>query len=178
MRASSVVKAAATWAALAGACASAAQAQVARGQCLTEGQARALITTMMPPLIEEVGKRCAPALPQGALLAALPESMLSEYRTAADNAWPEALDAFSVFSGRKLSETEALLARPMIATLIGPALLGKLDTKQCPQINDLITALEPLPAANLAAATVAIVQISGSDKKGKSPLEICPRKSQ
>ncbi|MCW3837973.1 hypothetical protein ACFQ1E_17960 [Sphingomonas canadensis] len=177
MRGFNRLRTAARWSALAACFALPVEATAQEARCLPLPAARALITGMLPSVLDELRERCADRLPADALLANMPKDVMGKYRSAADKAWPQVLDAFAAMEGKELGDAERAIAGPLIQAMIGPALLEKFDPADCAPANDLITALAPLPPENLATAAVTIFELGRKDRESEK-LRPCPRNAK
>lgn len=133
--------------------------------CLTQPEAEAVVLVALPDLMRQTGVVCAARLPASSLLRQPSAPMLQRFATEADRAWPAARAAFV-----KLSDpaAEALLgsqfARPLLATLITPLLVGRIAPKDCGTIDRLLSELGPLPPRNMAGVIVTTLRYLSTQK--------------
>lgn len=146
--------------------------------CLTGAEAEALATVALPDIVRQTGTTCAAQLPPTSLLRKTASPMLQRYDAEADRAWPAARAAIV-----KLSEPAADLllgsqfARPLLATLVTPLIVGRIAVKDCRTIDRLVSLLEPLPPRNTAGVIVTTLQYLHSAKQpgeGKNPVATLP----
>lgn len=147
--------------------------------CLNAGEAEALITAVLPETIEALAASCSPQLPPNAVLRAAQSRIVPRYRSEAEAIWPSAQRAVSRVVG---ADASALLgnnvARPVIATLLAPAIVKQIQPNECPAYDRIIALAEPLPPRNLAGLMVSIWQLTDARRKPgeKRPaITICPR---
>lgn len=147
--------------------------------CVSQRDAEAIVTSVMPDVIDNLGQMCAPVLPPSALLRQSSGPFIARYRAQADLAWPAVQDNL----GRMLGDSAGAgmlfgssLARPLIGTLIAPVLTRSLQPADCPRIERIAELIEPLPAANAAPLFVQVFQLTESkrrDRNTKPGLTIC-----
>ena len=160
--------------------------------CVTHQEASGVILALAPEAIKAVGTACAQVLPPTALVRQTSGPYIARFQVEADRAWPQAkagigkLAAAGDKSGSG-KETSALVTamldsdqlRPLLVAMIAPALTKAIKPKDCPMIDHMLTALEPLPPANLAEVIVSVLELDSADKlaKGKpNDVPICPAK--
>lgn len=144
--------------------------------CLTGAEAETLTLVALPEVIRQAGVACAAQLPAASLLKRRASPMLARYDAEADRAWPAARAAIVKLSN---PTADALLqsqyARPLLATLIAPLIVGRINPRDCGTIDRLVTSLEPLPPRNTAAAIVAAVQYARRAQPGeRNPVAALP----
>ncbi len=163
-----------------GATASSAQSFATQLQlpCLTAPEAESLITAVLPETIEALATSCAPQLPPGARLREAKARILPRYRSEAEAVWPTAQRAVSRVVG---ADATVLLgnnvARPVIASLLAPAIVKQIQPSECPAYDRIIALAEPLPPRNLAGLMVSIWQLTDARRKPgeKRPaITVCP----
>ncbi|WP_375270645.1 hypothetical protein [Sphingomonas sp.] len=130
----------------------------AQSPCLNQAEAESIALVSMPAIIRDAGRVCA-ALPATSLLRRTSGPFLAKYDAEADRAWPAARQAIAKLSDPSV---ELLLmsdyARPMLTSLFAPQITGRLQARDCPTLDRLVTLLEPLPARNTAGIVVATLQ--------------------
>jgi hypothetical protein len=130
----------------------------AQTPCLNQAEAESIALVSMPAIIRDAGRVCA-ALPATSLLRRTSGPFLAKYDAEADRAWPAARQAIAKLSDPSV---ELLLlsdyARPMLTSLFAPQITGRLQARDCPTLDRLVTLLEPLPARNTAGIVVATLQ--------------------
>jgi len=145
--------------------------------CLTPPEAEAMVSAIIPEMIENVGQICASALPPNALLRQNSGVFIDRYRAEADAAWPRAQGFVNRIAG---TDASGLLgnafARPLIATLIAPTLTKRLQPGDCAAVERIVSLAQPLPPRNAAGLFVAIIQLVDAKREGGKPaLPICIR---
>ncbi len=143
--------------------------------CLTAPEAEAMVTAIIPEMIENVGRVCARSLPPAALLRQTSGSFIDRYRTEADRAWPRAQGFVNRIAGADASGLlNSAYARPLVATLIAPTVTRNVEPHDCAAIERIVTLAQPLPPRSAAGLFVSIVQLVDA-KRGprKATLPIC-----
>lgn len=145
--------------------------------CVSPPEAEALVASVAPELIAEVGRVCTPALPPGATLRQANGALVERYRAEADRAWPQGRGAITKITGPDIgSLLGGDLARPLLATLVLPLLTKNLVTADCASLDRIVTLAQPLPPRNMAGLLVAVLQLVDSKRvaRGAKPtLPIC-----
>ncbi len=155
-----------------------AQAQVAPKACLTGPDAEAVFLAVAPAAIKAAGLVCAPSLPRGAFLVDPDPGFIDKMAGASEVAWPRARDAVGKIAGPDLApllQSDAM--RPMLGGLIAPLIVADLKPADCPKVDRILALLSPLPARNIAALGVTILQFAQADdaRRGKKfKLPLCP----
>jgi len=165
--------AAAAWLAL---CASGAQAAgvVAQAKpCLTPVEADAVFTALAPSMLQAVRGVCEKELPGNAYLVARGDELIARYAVRAGPAKPAAAAAFGKIAGPEAKDMVTpelfdVIAGPMVASMLSADI--KPDT--CPTINRVAELLDPLPAANLSALVVLVIELAAREKPNDR-LPIC-----
>jgi len=141
--------------------------------CLTETEAHALITAVLPDIIQQIGRTCSGVLPENAILRGGLPPFVARYQAPADLAWPQALNALTKIGGKDVAGVDPKLLRPMMGPMIATAIADDIKPRDCPTINRAIELMAPLPPANTAGLVVLLAASAGKDKKD-NPLNICP----
>lgn len=144
--------------------------------CVTPIEAEALVAAVVPELISDVGRICAPVLPSSALLRQTSGPFIAKYRAEADLAWPRGRLAIAKITGPEIASLLSTdVARPLLATLVTPALTRGLQPSDCPAIERIVALAQPLPPRNTAGLFVSIVQLVDAKRSGanKARLPIC-----
>lgn len=156
----------------------AANAQFAPKACLNGPDAEAVFLAVAPAAIKVAGITCSPSLPRGAFLTSPDPRFLDKLADASEQAWPQARVAAGRFAGPDLApllESDAM--RPVLGGLIAPLIVADLKPADCPKVDRLLTLLAPLPARNIAALGVTLLQYAQQDasRRGKKfKLPLCP----
>lgn len=139
--------------------------------CLSASDAQDVVAFVLPSAIDAAAAACAPTLPPGSFLTG--STRISDrYRSESARAWPGAKRAFGRVSQDKLG---SLLGddtlRRMATDLVGKMVAGEIKPETCGAIDRLVAAMEPLPARSAAQLMVALLDISGKDRK--LPVQLC-----
>lgn len=149
-------------------------AATAQTKCLTSPEAQGLITYALPSAIRAISGQCAKTLPATSSLTQAGPLIAARYQPDADRAWPMAKTAFDKMSGIKLTETLGEAgAKGLLETAFSSGLAENIKPKDCPVIDRILAALEPLPARNMSMLLLAAIELGGKGEK-KPPLSICP----
>lgn len=155
-------------------------ATAAPSGCLTDREAEAMALVALPDIIQQTGVICAARLPANSLVRRPSSAFLAKYRAEADRAWPVARGAIVKLSDPTVDLLlQSEYARPLLTTLLGTQLVGRIATKDCGTIDRLVTLLEPLPPRNTAGIIVTTLRYLKAEKaKGKNvavpDLPLCP----
>jgi hypothetical protein len=136
-------------------------AAFAQTPCLTGAEATSITLVAMPEIIHQVGQICAPVLPASSLVRQTSGAFITKYRIESDKAWPAAHTALLRIAGPDLAPLlQSDFSRPLLTSLLGPALIGTVEPRDCAQIEHMATLLEPLPARNTASLIVSALQFT------------------
>jgi len=156
--------------------ASAANAQAPA--CVSQPEAEALFLALAPAMIGSVAATCAPVLPAGALLRRSVGALTAKYTPESEAAWPRAREGLRKILGPQGGQiVDSELARPMVTAMVAPMLAKEVKAKDCPNIDRVLTLIDPLPARNTAGLVVALLDMSGAGRaKGRQAagLSLCP----
>lgn len=158
--------------------AAAASAQPAPRPCLNGPEAEAVLLAVAPAAIKAAGGVCTTALPRGAFLLQPDPAFLSRMAQASEQAWPRASEAAGRLAGPDLApmfRSDAM--RPALGVLVAAQIVTDLKPADCPKLDRILTLLSPLPARNIAALGVTILQYAqdAAARQGKrSKLPLCP----
>ena len=144
--------------------------------CLTETEAQALITAVLPDVLQQVGRTCSNVLPESAILRGGLPPFVARYQAPADLAWPQALNALTKIGGKDIAGVDPRLLRPMMGPMLATTIANDIKPRDCPTINRAVELMAPLPPANTAGLVVLLASAASKDKKD-SPLTICPSTS-
>ena len=158
-----------------------AQPAMAQAQtCLTEPEAESIALVVMPDVLRQTGVVCANRLAAASPLRQQNGALVDRYDREAERAWPAAKAAILKMS---VPQADLLLgsdfARPIVATLVAPLVVGRIALADCPMIDRLVTLLAPLPPRNTAGVLVTLLQYLRAEKaRGKNVdtpnLPLCP----
>jgi hypothetical protein len=155
------------------ACVSVSGTAAAQPTCIPQREAEALFLTAAPQLIQTTATTCAPRLPVGAILRSGLASLTAKYAQAGDSSWPLAKEALKKLTGPDASSMiDSDYAKPMLLSLIAPMLAKEIKAADCPNIDRILTIMNPLPARNTASLVVAILEMTQKTKK-RSDFTLC-----
>ncbi len=144
-----------------------AMAQAKSPKCLTRPELRTAVAYLMPTIVNAAVERCRPALPASAYLVARGPALVERYRAAGGSSDREVtalIQRFMPMPGGKALEGPA--AKGLIDAAIGFAIQGEIKDKDCADISQGMSYLDPLPAANMAGLLEFIaVKINESNAK-------------
>jgi hypothetical protein len=165
--------AAAAWLALAGTAAHAQKQASKPEECITAPEAEAFFLAISPVLLRHLTDFCAKELPASSYLFSNPNYM-PKFKTAATLAMPGAEVAMRKLVGHDMPDGMTLEGMmPMMDTVMGGMITDELKPKDCVVIDGLMSALDPLPAENLARTFILFAQIGIADKPD-SDFPLCP----
>lgn len=157
----------------AGMAATTAQAAAEAKPCLTESEAQAVFLTIAPDVIRTVAQKCAPSLPESAMLRSGLAAFVGPYNTAAAAAGPQSGAAFAKMAGSDMKGIDPATFKSMIGPMVGGMAAGQVKPTDCATIERAVTLLAPLPPVNVAGLIV-LAASKGASKGGKAPFSICP----
>ncbi|MFM2100039.1 MAG: hypothetical protein RLZZ366_1578 [Pseudomonadota bacterium] len=151
-----------------------ATAQAVSSTCLTRAEATGLMTYALPTAISAVVAQCSATLPSTSGLVQSGAVIAARYQPDASRSWPAARDAMDKLSGIKMAEMLGEpAARKFVQATLGAGMRQKIKPADCPKIDRLMDVLQPLPATNMAALFVTLMEFS-AEKDDKAPIRICP----
>ena len=156
----------ALWAGMAATTAQAAETK----PCLTEAEAQSVFLAVAPDVVRAVATKCAPSLPNTAMLRNGLAAFIAPYDAAAANAWPQALPAIGKMAGAETKGVEPAALKPLIGPMVGAMASDTLKPADCQTIDRVLSLVAPLPPANVAG----LAALAASGAKGKGPFSICP----
>lgn len=143
--------------------------------CVTTPEATSIALVAMPAAIRQVGQICAPQLPATSLLRQPGSAFLARYQAEADRAWPAARAALARVAGPDIAPLlQSDFTRPMLVSLLAPALTDFVQPKDCADLDRIVTLAQPLPPWNAAGLIVATLKLT-RDKQaqfGNQTLDI------
>ena len=148
----------------------------AQQPCLSSVEAESLAAVALPEILRQTGVVCAAQLSATSPLRRRASPLLKRYDAEADRAWPAARAAIVKLSN---PTAEALLvsayARPLLAALVAPLIVGRIAARDCDTIDRLVTLLEPLPPRNTAGVIVAALRYAKRVRTGeRNPVAALP----
>jgi hypothetical protein len=145
--------------------------------CMQPAEAQALLTFMLPEAFQALSEQCRATLPAEAVLSRSGQALVARYRPESDAAWPLAKVAFGKISDASILR---LLDDATLKKLVSAGIAGevpkRVKTKDCETVDRFVTALEPLPAKNVAMLLGALIEVGSRDDRGSSkssPFNIC-----
>ena len=153
--------------------------------CITKDQLGGLVVALMPAAIKQLKASCGTNLPSGASLNKITPAQMKMFETASESAKPKAGEALRIMMGKDVPEgVDPSSLMPFIESMAVSGIASELKPDTCPMVNNLWSALAPLPPENWGelVATFAQLGMSGNKKTGKvegkkspmSDLNICP----
>jgi hypothetical protein len=150
----------------------------AEKSCMQPAEAQALLTFMLPDAFDALSEQCRTTLPVDAVLTRSGKLLAARYRPESDAAWPLAKSAFAKISDAAVLK---LLDDATLKKLVSAGITGELPKqvrpKDCAMVDRFVTALEPLPAKNVAMLLGALIEVGSQDDVRRSrstPFQICP----
>jgi len=140
--------------------------------CLTQDEAKAMFTAILPDMLEGIGKSCSAALPENATLRGGLPVLVAAYRTPAEAAWPDAMKVFGKMSGVEMKDIDPKLIRPMMGPVLAASISEDIKPADCPTIDRALYLLAPLPPTNVSELIVLLAQ-AGMKGEKSAPFSIC-----
>lgn len=144
--------------------------------CLTPPEAEAMVTAIIPELVQETGRVCARNLPPTALLRQSSGGFIDRYRSEADLAWPRAQAFVARVAGPDVGGLlNSRYARPLIATLVAPTITRNIQPSDCASIERIVALAKPLSPRSAAGLFVSVVVLADSKRaiRNQPILPIC-----
>ena len=142
----------------------------AQGSCISRAESQAVVAYLMPDLVDQAAKRCAPLLGPsylGERGGALADRMTPLSRAA----WPDAKRALERQSGTALPDGGILVDIGRVA--IAEGIVRELDGESCAVLDPMLAHLDPLPPENLANVFALFLE-AGMNGDPDSDLRVCP----
>ena len=135
--------------------------------CLTQSEAQALVISALPDAIDAARARCLPSLPPTSSLSQAGAVAAARWRTDAISSADEAALALDKVTGFPIVKMlGAKAAREAMRALISREITARLSPANCVATSEMIDALSPLPAQNVARVVLALIAV----QPGKAPL--------
>lgn len=143
----------------------------AQGDCITPAEGRAVVTHLLPSLLDSVERRCAPVLGADAFLSRDAGQLARRLTPQSERNWPAARVALERQFGTRLPESGPLVELGRMAITDG--LAKDMDAQACEVADGLLRELAPLPPRNLANVVTILVE-AGLENDPDADLRICP----
>jgi hypothetical protein len=134
--------------------------------CLSQNEARSLLTYALPNVISGTAKRCQSALPADSYLRQHGNALAARYAANKARYWPDAKAAFLKMSAAKdqqIGQFARNLPDESMQPLVGLAVEGmvsqNIGLESCEDIDLAIDLLSPLPPENAAGLIALFVEI-------------------
>ncbi len=154
---------------------------LAKSGCVERHEAETVVTAMLPALIGNVREACMPILPADAALSQNGEAMVVRLNGAAEMVRAQAgeIAVRLMLEGEDPPPPEMLEPELILGTLeaaMTVEVASGLDADDCAIANDFFSALEPLPAPNLARLVVIFLDIGSrndDEAEDAGPFTLC-----
>lgn len=144
-------------------------------QCLTADEAGGLVTYALPSTIRGISQQCSKTLPATASLVQGGPVLAARYQNEADLAWPQARKAFDKLAGAEVTSVMSDEgAKALLSGVLEAAMSQQIKPSDCVTVDRLVSALQPLPARNLADLVIILMELGRKDNATKPPIQICP----
>lgn len=143
---------------------------VAQERCITRAENRAVVSHLMPNLIDSVSVKCARSLGGGSFLAQNGDMLASDLEPLSRQSWPAAKTALERQSGNPLPDNEAILDFGRKAIADGVA--NGMNAESCNVVDQLMEQLAPLPPENMANVFALFLE-AGLNSNEDSQLKVC-----
>jgi hypothetical protein len=145
--------------------AQAAQAQ----QCLTRPEVNGMVAYFLPSLLDTTIKTCSAQAADHSFLRTRAPQLVGELNGGRDAAWPMARAAFMKFAGDdggEIGKMSDAVVKPFIEEAINGMVAQKITTRNCSDVDRVLTPLAPLPAANVVDLLTELLMVAArGDKK-------------
>jgi len=145
--------------------------------CVPAGDAETLVQALLPETIQSLGQICANRLPPTALIRQNDGAFIAKYRAEADAAWARAEGTIARLAGPDVQPLlGSSMARPLIASIVTPALTRQVQPADCPSIERIAGVIAPLPARSTASLFVSVLQLVDARRTvqpNKPVIRIC-----
>ena len=148
----------------------ASQAQAAASACMTQGEVHGMVAYVMPSAMGALIERCRPALKSDAAMLTRGPLLVSELQAGQSAAFPMARQAFAKFSATDSKDTSDLflsmpesMLKPIIEQAMSQELVGKVQVKNCADIDRVFKTLQPLPSGNFVDLITQVLAIAARD---------------
>lgn len=139
--------------------------------CVTRQEVAGLVGFALPTVLSSAIAKCAPTLGSDAYLVARGQRLVTGLTADKDGSWPMAKQAFvKIGGGKEAAEAFAMLSdkaiQPIVEEVFAAKFAEEIPTESCKDVDAIMAALEPLPAANLVQVVTEALMIAGrKDKK-------------
>jgi hypothetical protein len=147
----------------------------AASSCLTPAEAQAIVRVALPDIIGGVSDKCKANLAGTSFILQSGPGMIARYRSSANAAWGAAKPAMTKIAGDQASFLANLpddAVKPLLSALVSGEIGKGIKPEQCGKIDNLMAAVAPLPAENMADLVVAIAGLTAKEGKA-SKINIC-----
>lgn len=140
-------------------------------KCVERAEVAGLVGFALPTVLNAAISKCTPALGDNAYLVARGPRLVASLNTGKDASWPMAKQAFvKIGGGPEAAEAFAMLSdqaiKPIVEEVFAAKFVEEIPTESCKDVDSIMAALEPLPAANLVQVLTEALMIAGrKDKK-------------
>jgi hypothetical protein len=148
---------------------SAGGAQAAQAkQCITQAEVHGLIGYFLPSVLDTTIKSCATQSAGQSFFRTRAPQLVDELTPGRAAAWPMARSAFIKFSGdgdKTIAKMPDEVVKPFIEEAVNGIVSDKITTKNCKDIERILTPLAPLPGSNVVDLISEIFVVAARDDK-------------
>ena len=143
-------------------------------RCISPDENEAVTGYIMPALVTELGKKCAPQLGAGSWLGANGAELQRRLQPVADGAWPQARLAAERVGGNPIpgEGTAGEVARAALAPVAAAGIAAGFDANGCRLADRLLGELAPLPPENLVGVMALFLEL-GIAENPEVPFMVC-----
>ncbi|HEX8525824.1 hypothetical protein [Allosphingosinicella sp.] len=125
-------------------------------ECMPRESTGQMVVVLLPSVIDVVTERCTPHARAGSFLGERSRAMAQRLRTETAAVRSAAVSGILRLSGQPAVPGEGQDPEVMI-NLVTASMMPEMDAQMCRSAGDVLEALSPLPASNLALMSAAIV---------------------
>ena len=158
---------------------STAQAQAAAPACITSSEIDGFVGYILPAVLDKVSVSCAAHVGNKGYMKTRLPALIEQLNGNRDAAWPAARSAFIKLGGSKDPKgVEAMTSlpdaalRPVVDQVFAEEFGQKVPPAACQDVEDVLAAIEPLPAENTVRVVSVVLGMAG---RGDKSIPACPR---
>ncbi len=143
--------------------------------CITQQEMDGIITYFLPRVLNQVEQKCSAVLPGDSYVRTSVPSLVTQFESRKQAAWPLAKSAFLKLGksdGKEIAGMSDDVLRPLIDEMVSTRLSIPIKPSTCGDVNDLIEALSPLSPEQTVHLASTVMTVASRDGKTILP---CPR---
>ncbi|HEV2745826.1 MAG TPA: hypothetical protein VGW34_00835 [Allosphingosinicella sp.] len=137
--------------------------------CLTRPEAADVALVMLPGVIDGAASKCASALPRDAFLRTGSRAMAERLRRESAKRASQAIAAFAKLGDEPMpSGVSEATMKQLVEEVAAGAIVEGIKVRDCAAVNEVVEALAPLPAPNLATVVAVLMELGGKTESDSS----------